>query len=102
MMIATFGSGRDGGAFGLFGGSASPPSKILLCYPDGREIDVPALANIERVPPGTVLKKWNTGGGGYGLPRRRAFEKIERDLCEGYVSAEEARHTYGYGLPRQT
>jgi N-methylhydantoinase B len=102
MMIATFGSGRDGGAFGLFGGSASPPSKILLCYPDGREIDVPALANIERVPPGTILKKWNTGGGGYGLPRRRAFEKIERDLCEGYVSAEEARHAYGYGSPRQT
>jgi N-methylhydantoinase B len=102
MMIATFGSGRDGGAFGLFGGSASPPSKILLCYPDGREIDVPALANIERVPPGTVLKKWNTGGGGYGLPHRRPIEKIERDLCEDYVSAEEARHTYGYGSPRQT
>jgi N-methylhydantoinase B len=102
MMIATFGSGRDGGAFGLLGGSASPPSKILLCYPDGREIDVPALANIERVPPGTILRKWNTGGGGYGLPPRRAIEKIERDLREGYISAQEAQHTYGYVSPRPT
>ena len=96
MMIATFGSGRDGGAFGLFGGAASPCSKILLCYPDGTEIDVPALANIERVPAGTIMKKWNTGGGGYGLPDRRAAEKIERDLREGYVSSEKAQLSYQY------
>jgi N-methylhydantoinase B len=102
MMIATFGSGRDEGAFGLFGGAASPPSKILLCYPDGTEVDVPALANIERVPPGTILKKWNTGGGGYGLPPRRTIEKIKRDLREGYISRKEAEHTYGYGSPRQS
>jgi len=42
------------------------------------------------------LKKWNTGGGGYGSPRRRALEKIERDLREGYISAKEAQHSYGY------
>jgi len=96
LMIATFGSGRDGGAFGLFGGHASPPSKVLLCYPDGTEIDVPALANIDRVPLGTILKKWNTGGGGYGLPMRRSLERIKRDLLEGYVTMTAAQQTYGY------
>ena len=96
MMIAAFGSGRDGGAFGLFGGHASPSSKILLCYPDGTEIDVPALANIDRVPRGTILKKWNTGGGGYGLPTRRSIERIKGDLLEGYVTIIAAQQTYGY------
>jgi N-methylhydantoinase B len=96
MMVATFGSGRDEGAFGLFGGGASPLSKMLLQYPDGTEVDVPALANIDRVPSGTLLRKWNTGGGGYGSPRQRAIEKIERDLREGYISAKEAQRSYGY------
>jgi N-methylhydantoinase B/oxoprolinase/acetone carboxylase alpha subunit len=43
----------------------------------------------------------NTGGGGYGLPRRRAIEKIEHDLREGYISTQEAQHAYGYGSSRQ-
>jgi N-methylhydantoinase B/oxoprolinase/acetone carboxylase alpha subunit len=59
-------------------------------------VDVPALANIDRVPSGTVLRKWNTGGGGYGSPRQRAIEKIERDLREGYISAKGAHRGYGY------
>jgi len=98
MMIAAFGTGRDEGAFGLFGGASSPLSKMLLCYPDGSEIDVPAHANVYDVPPGTVLKKWNTGGGGYGSPRERAQEKVERDVREGYITADAARKTYGHPL----
>ena len=96
MMIATFGTGRDAGAVGLFGGADSPPSRILLTYPNGQTIDVPANANIYDVPPGTVLKKWNTGGGGYGSPSARANDLIKRDVLEGYVSPEAARKTYGY------
>jgi N-methylhydantoinase B len=96
MMVAAFGTGREEGAFGLFGGADSPRSKLLLCYPGGQIIDVPANANIDQVPPGTIMKKWNTGGGGYGPPEKRAIEKIERDLREGYVSRGEAHRTYGY------
>lgn len=99
MMIAVFGTGRDEGAFGLFGGADSPVSKILLCYPDGSVIDVPANANIYDVPPGTILKKWNAGGGGYGPPTRRARDKIVRDLREGYISIDHARRVYGYSPP---
>jgi N-methylhydantoinase B len=101
MMIATFGTGRDEGAFGLFGGADSPLSKILLCCPDGTVIDVPANANIERLPPGTILKKWNTGGGGYGPPHRRAREKLEHDLREGFITAEEATRTYEFSREKE-
>jgi N-methylhydantoinase B len=95
MMIAAFGTGRDEGAFGLFGGVNSPVSKILLCYPDGTVVDVPAQANVYNVPPGTVLKKWNTGGGGYGPPAQRAREMVQRDLREGYITEAQARRVYG-------
>jgi N-methylhydantoinase B len=96
MMVAVFGTGRDEGAFGLFGGSASSVSKILLSYPDGTVVDVPAQANIYNVPRGTILRKWNTGGGGYGPPTRRARDKVERDLREGFVSPEQARRIYDF------
>jgi len=100
MMVAAFGTGREEGAFGLFGGADSPRSKLLLCYPDGQVIDVPANANIDQVPPETIMKKWNTGGGGYGPPKKRAIDKIEHDLREGYVSRGEAHRAYGYSEDR--
>jgi N-methylhydantoinase B len=37
------------------------------------------------------------GGGGYGDPARRAPEAVARDVRLGYVSAEAAAATYGYG-----
>jgi N-methylhydantoinase B len=36
------------------------------------------------------------GGGGYGDPRQRPREEVERDLRFGYISAEQARDDYGY------
>ena len=35
------------------------------------------------------------GGGGYGDPRSRPREAIERDLRDGYISPESARRDYG-------
>ncbi|MFM9982154.1 MAG: hydantoinase B/oxoprolinase family protein [Burkholderiales bacterium] len=36
------------------------------------------------------------GGGGVGDPRERSRKDIERDLLEGYISAAQARASYGY------
>ena len=36
------------------------------------------------------------GGGGWGNPRRRAREAIERDVAAGYVSRAAAMRDYGY------
>jgi N-methylhydantoinase B len=35
------------------------------------------------------------GGGGYGDPRDRAVELVERDVIRGLVSRESARDDYG-------
>jgi N-methylhydantoinase B len=36
------------------------------------------------------------GGGGIGDPKKRARDKVARDVEYGLVSAEEARAIYGY------
>jgi N-methylhydantoinase B/oxoprolinase/acetone carboxylase alpha subunit len=38
------------------------------------------------------------GGGGYGVPTRRAREKIETDLARGYISRKAAHEDYGVDL----
>ncbi len=91
MEIATFGTGRDDGAAGLSGGLASPAGRLLLEYPDGQVIDVPAHANIRGVPKGAVLRKWNTGGGGFGPPELRDPELVARDEVEGYTAGSAPR-----------
>jgi N-methylhydantoinase B len=35
------------------------------------------------------------GGGGYGDPKERPLELVERDVIRGFVSRESARADYG-------
>jgi N-methylhydantoinase B len=42
-----------------------------------------------------VVVQLTAGGGGYGDPRERPREQVERDVELGYVSAEAARREYG-------
>jgi N-methylhydantoinase B len=35
------------------------------------------------------------GGGGYGDPKRRPVELVERDVIRGFVSPDSARDDYG-------
>jgi N-methylhydantoinase B len=35
------------------------------------------------------------GGGGYGDPKERPLELVERDVIRGFVSRESARDDYG-------
>jgi len=35
------------------------------------------------------------GGGGYGDPKRRPVELVQRDVIRGFVSRESARENYG-------
>lgn len=96
MEVAVFGTGRDVGAYGLFGGQESPRGRIVLEYPDEQVEEAPALANIKRVGPGTVLRKWNTEGG-FGPPEERDRRLVERDVREGEVSPEAAERVYRPG-----
>ncbi len=42
------------------------------------------------------------GGGGYGNPLERDIEEVRRDVINGYVSVEQARHDYGAVIDPQS
>ncbi len=48
---------------------------------------------------GDIVRLETSGGGGFGDPRARARALVERDLAQGYVSAEAAAALYGYARP---
>jgi N-methylhydantoinase B/oxoprolinase/acetone carboxylase alpha subunit len=43
---------------------------------------------------GDVIRLVTSGGGGYGDPLKRDFERIERDVAEGYIPREQAESDY--------
>jgi N-methylhydantoinase B/oxoprolinase/acetone carboxylase alpha subunit len=43
----------------------------------------------------------SAGGGGYGDPRERPRELVDRDVAEGLISPEAAARDYGYVAPSQ-
>lgn len=45
---------------------------------------------------GDRVRLTTPGGGGFGDPKQRARESVQRDLREGYISAESAKANYGY------
>ena len=58
--------------------------------------DKPAEHGIyRRLYPGDRVRFQVSGGGGYGDPKARERERIERDVAEGYVTQEGARRDYG-------
>ena len=44
---------------------------------------------------GTCFSVATGGGGGYGDPRERSVELVQRDVIRGFVSPESARDNYG-------
>ena len=47
---------------------------------------------------GDRIQLESAGGGGLGDPRQRPRELVEEDVRQGFVSAEMARHLYGYDV----
>ena len=45
---------------------------------------------------GDVLSIQTAGGGGYGDPKKRSPESIQRDIEDGKISIERAREVYGW------
>ena len=43
---------------------------------------------------GNIIRLVTSGGGGYGDPLERDFERIERDIAEQYISREQAEAEY--------
>lgn len=79
--------GRQGGLPGKTGS--------LTVLRRGEAIELPAKVSYP-LEPGDVVRLELGGGGGYGDPRQRARELIERDLADGRVTAPHATAVYGY------
>jgi N-methylhydantoinase B len=79
---------------GILGGCDAPANRYVLEFPSGETAAPKGLARWD-LPRGTVVRNWNSGGGGYGAPRERVRAAVEADLSSGLVSDEAAQKTYG-------
>lgn len=80
--------------FGLFGGRPGATGKLYV-NPDGKE-PKPLKSKTVNYPlrRGDIFSMWTQGGGGYGSPKERRREAIERDLREGKITPEHAAAEY--------
>jgi N-methylhydantoinase B len=73
--------------WGLHGGGDGAHNIGVLRRADGVEIEVKKATEIE-LHAGDRVTFLTAGGGGYGDPRRRDRADAERDVAEGFVSAD--------------
>ena len=81
--------------FGLDGGLPAALSTLTLIRDGQRQALLSKVTNL-MLRKGDVVRLETSGGGGFGRPQTRAREAIERDIHQGYVSAEAAAAVYGY------
>jgi len=81
--------------WGVNGGRAGRPFEVTIEPGTERERAVPALADAEPVPAGTVIRIRTTGGGGWGDPLDRPHERVLADVSAGKVSRAGATADYG-------
>ncbi len=100
---ANFGGGnREATApFGLAGGHAAPPHRLHLRKASGEVVDVDteSFYNLDQ---NDVYEIYESGGGGYGDPKRRAVERVRGDVRDGLVSVQQARELYGVAIDPAT
>jgi N-methylhydantoinase B len=86
--------------FGLEGGHPAPPHQLRLRKGD-QVIEVDAESFYE-LNEGDVFEIHESGGGGYGDPRKRAVDRVVADVRDGLVSIERAAADYGVVLDPKT
>jgi N-methylhydantoinase B len=81
--------------FGLSGGRAGVPGRIVLAGPEGAERELVSKGAFT-VPPGAQVRLRAPGSGGYGEPAGRDRARLRDDVVNGYVSAAAAAAEYGH------
>ena len=88
---------------GLFGGKNGPTASVLVSQDGGRTFrtfgeafGVACNAKFSGIvlKRGDIIRETIPGGGGYGSPLERGFERIEEDLRQGYLSVADAEREY--------
>jgi N-methylhydantoinase B len=85
------------GPAGLAGGRPGGAGALVVKAGGGVGGITGAVTNL-RLPDGAELTIDAAGGGGFGDPSARLREDVARDVLDGYVSPEAARHIYGVDL----
>jgi N-methylhydantoinase B len=83
--------------WGMEGGKPGQGNLALIQSASGEQRYVKKETNIA-VAAGDAVSFWTAGGGGYGDPVRRDPQSIQKDLAEGYVSAESVARDYGVAV----
>ena len=96
--MIVFGDGDVEPAYGLHGGTNGMLNKISIAYPDGKELTPMSKDLINNIPKGTVYRQIAGGGGGYGQPKERDYEKIINDVRNEVCSIENAKVVYGIDI----
>ncbi len=84
--------------YGVAGGRAGRPGKILLNPGTPRERDIPPTSDGVRLKRGDLLRLMTCGGGGWGDPFTRDPLVVRQDVVCGFVSVPRALVDYGVVL----
>lgn len=82
-------------AWGLFGGLPAKAPDVVI-NPGTEEEKHYLKTNMLPLKKGDIVKISTGGGGGYGNPKERQKELIEKDIVNGYLSKKRAEEIYGY------
>jgi N-methylhydantoinase B len=84
--------------WGIAGGMAGGPGRILVNPGTNHERILPPLSDGNVLKRGDVLRIETGGGGGHGHPFDRPPETVLEDVSSGFVSADAAGRLYGVAL----
>jgi N-methylhydantoinase B len=88
---------------GVDGGLPGDGGRWVINEGTDKERTLPyAIGDIEALETGDTVTHYTPGGGGFGDPRKRAPESVQRDVQFGFVSCEEAERLYGVTLDPAT
>ncbi|MFN3892525.1 MAG: hydantoinase B/oxoprolinase family protein [Beijerinckiaceae bacterium] len=81
--------------WGVMGGSDGKPGRFTMLPAGAERAELIGKERSRSLKAGDLFTVETGGGGGYGDPRERALELIQRDVDRGYVSREAAIQDYG-------
>jgi N-methylhydantoinase B len=84
--------------YGVAGGRAGRPGKILLNPGTPQEREIPPTSDGVRLKRGDLLRLMTCGGGGWGDPFSREPLLVQQDVAHGFVSLQGALEDYGVVL----
>jgi N-methylhydantoinase B len=80
--------------WGVQGGEAGQPGCVRVTRKQSGAVETLFKAESHALEPGDIIEVETGGGGGYGPPRERAVELVQRDLRRGYISRGSAERDF--------